>query len=217
MDDLNEALMKVVAGPEKRSRLRLKQDQKLTAYHEAGHAVAMYYLPTHDPVRQISIIPRGQALGLTWSMPRDDSNHLTRNEMYEQIVGLLGGRVAEEVFLQDVSTGASNDIDRATELARDMVARYGMCERLGTVAYRGTESYSESFAGSIDEEVKKLTDRAYAQCRTILTDHAAQLERVAAYLLEHETMSGAQFRACMEGKPVEEAPVTTLFESDDQT
>ncbi len=217
MDDLNEALMKVVAGPEKRSRLRLKQDQKLTAYHEAGHAVAMYYLPTHDPVRQISIIPRGQALGLTWSMPRDDSNHLTRNEMYEQIVGLLGGRVAEEVFLQDVSTGASNDIDRATELARDMVARYGMCERLGTVAYRGTESYSEAFAGSIDEEVKKLTDRAYAQCRTILTDHAAQLERVAAYLLEHETMSGAQFRACMEGKPVEEAPVTTLFESDDQT
>ena len=130
MDDLNEAMMKIMAGPEKKSRVNLKRDLRATAIHEAGHAVAMYNLPTHDPVRQISIIPRGQALGLTWSMPREDSSHLTRNQMYEQIVGLLGGRVAEALFLGDISTGASNDIDRASKLARDMVARYGMCEKL---------------------------------------------------------------------------------------
>ena len=135
MADMDEAMMKVVAGPEKRSRVRLQKDQRLTAIHEAGHAVAMYRLPTHDPVRQITIIPRGQALGLTWSSPKDDSTHLTRNEMYEQIVALLGGRVAEALFLGDISTGASNDIDRASKLARDMVARYGMCEKLGTVSY----------------------------------------------------------------------------------
>ena len=128
MADLDEAMMKVVAGPEKRSRVRLQKDQRLTAIHEAGHAVAMYRLPTHDPVRQITVIPRGQALGLTWSSPREDSTHLTRNEMYEQIVALLGGRVAEALFVGDISTGASSDIDRATKLARDMVARYGMCE-----------------------------------------------------------------------------------------
>ena len=135
MNDLNEAVMKVVAGPEKRSRVRLQEDLRLTAIHEAGHAVAMYHLPTHDPVRQISIIPRGQALGLTWSLPQSESSHLTRNQMYEQIVGLLGGRVAEALFLGDISTGASSDIDRASKLARDMIARYGMDEALGTISY----------------------------------------------------------------------------------
>ena len=120
MNDINEAMMKVLAGPEKRNRVRLQKDLKLTAIHEAGHAVAMYNLPTHDPVRQISIIPRGWALGMTWSQPEEESAHLTRNEMYEMIVGLLGGRVAEELFLDDISTGASNDIDRASKLARDM-------------------------------------------------------------------------------------------------
>ena len=137
MDDLNDAMMKIMAGPEKKSWVISKKDLRATAIHEAGHAVAMYHLPTHDPVRQISIIPRGQALGLTWSMPREDSTHLTRNQMYEQIVSLLGGRVAEALFLGDISTGASNDIDRATKLAKDMVARFGMCERLGTVSYLG--------------------------------------------------------------------------------
>ena len=223
MHDLNEALMKIVAGPEKRSRVRLVRDQRITAIHEAGHAVAMYSLPTHDPVRQISIIPRGQALGLTWSQPREDTNHLTRNEMYEQIVGLLGGRVAEALFLKDISTGASNDIDRASKLARDMVARYGMCEKLGTVSYLNdgevfigrdyekTKSYSEQVAGSIDTEVKHLIDKAYHHCEEILTRDADKLQRVVDYLMEHETMSGTQFAACMEGRQIGEAGEESLF------
>ena len=229
MDDLNEAMMKIMAGPEKKSRVNLKRDLRATAIHEAGHAVAMYNLPTHDPVRQISIIPRGQALGLTWSMPREDSSHLTRNQMYEQIVGLLGGRVAEALFLGDISTGASNDIDRASKLARDMVARYGMCEKLGTVSYlsggevfigrdyQQTKSYSESVAGAIDEEVKKLIDQAYAQCTDILKKDADKLLRVVDYLMEHETMTGEQFSACMEGKEIAEGSSTSLFDGFENT
>ena len=224
MDDLNEAMMKIMAGPEKKSRVALKRDLHATAIHEAGHAVAMYFLPTHDPVRQISIVPRGQALGLTWSQPKEDSTHLTRNQMYEQIVSLLGGRVAEALFLGDISTGASNDIDRATKLAKDMVARYGMCERLGTVSYlsggevfigrdyQTTKSYSEAVAGTIDEEVKNLIDRAYAQCTEILKTNEAKLQEVVEYLMEHETMSGEQFAACMEGKEIAEASTTALFD-----
>lgn len=213
--DLDEAMMKVVAGPEKRSRLRRQRDIRLTAVHEAGHAVAMYFLPTHDPVKQISIIPRGQALGLTWSMPDEESTHVTRNEMYEDIVGLLGGRVAEDITFGDVSTGASNDIDRASRLARDMVGRYGMCEALGTVSYNSddevfvggsygkTKSYSEKVAGLIDDEVKKLVDQAYDQCRRILTEHGDKLTQVADFLVEHEVMSGQQFADCMAGKAVD--------------
>ena len=224
MDDLNEAMMKIMAGPEKKSRVALKRDLHATAVHEAGHAVAMYFLPTHDPVRQISIVPRGQALGLTWSQPKEDSTHLTRNQMYEQIVSLLGGRVAEALFLGDISTGASNDIDRATKLAKDMVARYGMCERLGTVSYlsggevfigrdyQTTKSYSEAVAGTIDEEVKNLIDKAYAQCTEILKTNEAKLQEVVDYLMEHETMSGEQFAACMEGKAMAEASTTALFD-----
>jgi cell division protease FtsH len=224
MDDLNEAMMKITAGPEKRSRVRLARDQRITAIHEAGHAVAMYHLPTNDPVRHISIIPRGQSLGATWSTPKEDTAHMTRNEMYEHIVSLLGGRVAEALHLGDISTGASNDIDRASKLARDMVARYGMCENLGTVSYLGdgevfigrdyqnTKSYSEKFAGTIDDEVKALIDRAYAQCKQILTEHEERFNAVVEFLLEHETMSGAQFAACMEGKPIEEQSSTSLFD-----
>ena len=224
MADMDEAMMKVVAGPEKRSRVRLQKDMKLTAIHEAGHAVAMYRLPTHDPVRQITVIPRGQALGLTWSSPREDSTHLTRNEMYEQIVALLGGRVAEALFLGDISTGASNDIDRASKLARDMVARYGMCENLGTVSYLGggevfigrdygtTKSYSEQIAGTIDEEVKKLIDRAYRQCEQILTEDKDKLMQVVDFLMQHETMSGTQFADCMEGREISEGSATSLFD-----
>ena len=229
MEDLNEAMMKIMAGPEKRSRVQLQRDLRATAIHEAGHAVAMYHLPTHDPVRQISIIPRGQALGLTWSMPKEDSTHLTRNEMFEQIVGLLGGRVAEALFLGDISTGASNDIDRVTKLARDMVARYGMCERLGTVSYlddgevfigrdyQTTKSYSEKVAGTIDEEVKNLIDRAYDRCHQILSENSQKLTQVVEYLLEHETMTGAQFSACMEEKAIKEASSTALFDDFSQT
>ena len=225
MADMDEAMMKVVAGPEKRSRVRLQKDMKLTAIHEAGHAVAMYRLPTHDPVRQITVIPRGQALGLTWSSPREDSTHLTRNEMYEQIVALLGGRVAEALFLGDISTGASSDIDRASKLARDMVARYGMCENLGTVSYLGggevfigrdygtTKSYSEQIAGTIDEEVKKLIDRAYRQCEQILTEDKDKLMQVVDFLMQHETMSGTQFADCMEGREISENSSTSLFDA----
>ena len=224
MEDLNEAMMKILAGPEKRSRVRLQRDQKITAIHEAGHAVAMHNLPTHDPVRQISIIPRGQALGLTWSMPKEESTHMTRNEMYEQIVGLLGGRVAEALFLGDISTGASNDIDRASKLARDMVARYGMNDALGTVSYLGggevfigrdyqtTKSYSEQVAGTIDEQVKLLIDKAYAHCAEILKKDEEKLMKVVDFLMENETMTGAQFADCMEGREISQRSSTALFD-----
>ena len=224
MEDLNEALMKITAGPAKKSRVQTRKDLKETAIHEAGHAVAMYYLPTHDPVRHITIIPRGQSLGSTWSLPKDDSSNLTRNQMYEQIISLLGGRVAEALFIGDISVGASNDIDRATKLARDMVARYGMCEKLGTVSYldggevfigrdyQTTKSYSEKVAGTIDDEVKALIDRAYAHCKNILTENADKLNAVVDFLMEHESMTGEQFVAIMEGKPVGDASNTAMFD-----
>ena len=224
MDDLNEAMMKITAGPAKKSRVKNRKDLKETAIHEAGHAVAMYRLPTHDPVRQITIVPRGSSLGATWYLPKDDSSNMTRNQMYEKIVGLLGGRVAEALFVGDISVGASNDIDRATKLAKDMVARYGMCEKLGTVSYldggevfigrdyQTTKSYSEKFAATIDDEVKLLIDKAYAHCKEILTNDAEKLHQIVEFLLEHETMTGEQFAACMEGKAIEEASSTALFD-----
>ena len=228
MADMNEAMMKVMAGPEKRSRMHLKKDLRMTAYHEAGHAVAMYHLPTHDPVHQITIIPRGRSLGATWYLPKEDSDHLTRNEMYEQIVGLLGGRVAEALFLGDISTGASNDIDRASDLARDMVGRYGMCENIGTISYLGgdelfigrdfekTKSYSEKVAGTIDDEVKVLMDKAYDHCRTILTENRDKVEQVVEFLMEHETMTGNQFKDCMEGNTIGEAQENSMFTRTDE-
>ena len=225
MHDVNEAMMKILAGPEKRSRASLKRDLHATAIHEAGHAVAMYHLPTHDPVHQISIIPRGNALGLTWTQPMEDSTHLTRNEMYEKIVGLLGGRVAEALFLSDISTGASSDIDRASKIARDMVARYGMCEKLGTVSYTGgdelfigrdyqsTKSYSEKVAGTIDDEVKLIVDKAYDQCREILEGNKDKFNQVVDFLMENETMSGKQFAQCMAGETIAEATDTSLLDA----
>ena len=227
MEDLNESMMKILAGPAKKSRVATRKDLKTTAIHEAGHAVAMYHLPTHDPVRQISIVPRGSSLGATWYLPKDDSSNMTRNEMYEQIVGLLGGRVAEDLFVGDISVGASNDIDRATKLAKDMVARYGMCERLGTVSYlddgevfigrdyQNTKSYSEKVAGAIDEEVKKLIDKAYAHCKQILKDDGEKLMKVVDYLLENETITGEQFADLMEGREVEESSATAMFDGFD--
>ena len=229
MDDLNEAMMKITAGPAKRSRVQTRKDLKETAIHEAGHAVAMYFLPTHDPVRHITIIPRGQSLGSTWSLPKDDFSNMTRNEMYEQIVSLLGGRVAEALFVGDISVGASNDIDRATKLAKDMVARYGMCEKLGTVSYldggeifigrdyQNTKSYSEKYAASIDDEVKALVDKAYDHCKQILSDNADKLQALVDYLLEHESMSGEQFTACMEGKEIMEESSMSLFDGFEET
>ena len=224
MDDLNDAMMKIMAGPEKKSRVRNRKDLKETAIHEAGHAIAMYRLPTQETVRHITIIPRGNSLGATWYLPKDDSSSMTRNQMYEEIVSLLGGRVAEALFVGDISVGASNDIDRATKLAKDMVARYGMCEKLGTVSYldgdevfigrdyQTTKSYSEAVAATIDEEVKRLIDKAYAHCKRILEENSEKLHEVVAYLLEHESMTGEQFTACMEGKEIAEGSATSLFD-----
>ena len=225
MEDLNNAMMKIMAGPEKRSHLKQRKDLKETAIHEAGHAVAMYHLPTQDKVLHVTIIPRGRSLGATWHLPKDDASNMTRNEMYEEIVSLLGGRVAEALFVGDISVGASNDIDRATKLARDMVARYGMCEKLGTVSYLGgdelfigrdyqsTKSYSEKVAGTIDDEVKILIDKAYAHCKQILEDNAEKLHEIVAFLLENESMTGAQFADCMEGKDIRTDTDVTLFDS----
>ena len=225
MEDLNNAMMKVLAGPEKRSRVRLEKDKHMTAIHEAGHAVAMYHLPTQDPVSHITVIPRGQSLGATWSFPREESTHMTRNEMFERIVSLLGGRVAEELVFQDVTTGASNDIDRASELARDMVARYGMCDAIGTISYLSddevfiggsygkTKSYSEKTAGTIDDEVKKLMDRAIERCRQILSENLPKLNEVADFLVANENMTGEQFAACMEGRQIGETSGTSMFDA----
>ena len=218
-EDVNEAMMKVIAGPEKRSRIRTERDQKITAFHEAGHAVVMHYLETADPVHHITIIPRGRSLGTTWSLPGEERNHLTRNEMFEDIVGLLGGRAAEEIVFRDITTGASNDIDRASQTARDMVARYGMSKRLGTISYLSddevfiggsygkTKSYSEKVAGTIDEEVKTVIDSAYNKALELLNTHRDKLDAVTAFLLEHENMTGDQFRTIMDGETpaIEEA------------
>ena len=224
MEDLNEAMMKIIAGPAKRSRVQTRKDLKTTAIHEAGHAVATYLLPTQDPVRHITIIPRGQSLGSTWSLPHDDSSNMTRNEMYEEIVSLLAGRVAEELFVGDISVGASNDIDRATKLAKDMVARYGMCEKLGTVSYldggevfigrdyQTTKSYSEKVAATIDDEVKLLIDKAYAHCKQLLSDNSEKLQELTQYLLDKESINGDQFEALMEGREIGESSLTTMFD-----
>ena len=225
MEDLNEALMKITAGPAKRSRVQTRKDLRETAIHEAGHAVAMFFLPTADPVRHITIIPRGQSLGATWHLPKDDSFNMTRNQMYEEIVSLLGGRVAEALFLGDISVGASNDIDRATKLAKDMVARYGMCENLGTVSYldggevfigrdyQTTKSYSEKYAATIDDEVKVLIDRAYDHCRKLLDENREKLHEVVDFLLEKESMTGEQFEAIMKGEEVKDASTTAMFDA----
>ena len=223
MADLNEAMMKITMGPEKRSHVVNRKDLRETAIHEAGHAIAMYRLPTQENVLHISIVPRGRSLGATWSLPKDDSSNMTRNQMYERIVSLLGGRVAEALFVGDISVGASNDIDRATKLARDMVARYGMCEKLGTVSYldggeifigrdyQTTKSYSEKYAAAIDDEVKLLIDKAYHECETLLKADEQKLHEVVEFLLANETMTGAQFEACMEGRTIEEDHSDTVL------
>ena len=205
--DLHEAMLKVIAGPEKKSRVVTEQAKRLTAYHEAGHAVVIHELPTQDPVHQITIIPRGAAGGLTISLPTEDRAFLSRRELEERISVCLGGRVAEQLVLGDISTGASNDIQKASQIARSMVVKYGMSERLGTITY-GDESdeifigrsmahsrgYSEEIAGIIDEEIKSIIDGAYHRCEEILTRCRPQLEVTARYLLDHEIMDAATFR-----------------------
>ena len=218
MKDMEDAMIKVIAGPEKRSRVVPQHERKLTAYHEAGHAVTMYHLPTQDPVHQITIIPRGTAGGMTISLPTDDTSYLSRNEMYETIVSFLGGRVAEQLKLDDISTGASNYIQRATGIARDMVSRYGMSSRLGPVSYASddevfigrsyekTKSYSERIAGDIDDEIHSILQKAYDQCAALLQAHDAELCRVADFLMAHGTMSRVQFEAAMQARPIPESP-----------
>ena len=207
MADLHEAVIKVVAGPEKKSRVVTQRERKLTAYHEAGHAVVSHALETADPVHQITIVPRGGAGGMTISLPQEDRNFQSRQELTERIASLLGGRVAEELTLGDISTGAGNDIQRASSIARNMVMRYGMSSRLGSVTFdtghdevfigrsmAQTKTYSEEVAAIIDEEVKALVDNAYARCRDILTQQRPALDLVARYLLEFETMDAAAFQ-----------------------
>ncbi|MCI8304764.1 MAG: ATP-dependent zinc metalloprotease FtsH [Lawsonibacter sp.] len=204
--DLHDAMLKVIAGPEKRSRVVTERTRRLTAYHEAGHAVVIHELSTADPVHQITIVPRGQAGGMTISLPDEDHAYQSRQELTEQIARCLGGRVAEQLVLGDISTGAGSDIQRASSIARNMVMRYGMSERLGSVVFETghdevfigrsmaqAKSYSEEVAALIDQEVRTLIDQAYADCKRILTQRRKELEVTAQYLLDHETMEGEIF------------------------
>ena len=216
MGDLHDAEIKVLAGPEKRSRVVSQHERKLTAWHEAGHAVVMETLPEHDPVNQITIVPRGQAGGMTISLPEEDRTFLSKRYMEDRIVALLGGRVAERLCLGDISTGAGNDIQRATDIARKMVAVYGMSETIGSVCFEGGHdevfigrtmsqgrSYSEAVAAQIDEEVRRVVDEAGRRCEDILTEKRAILDAVAAYLLENETMEREAFLEVYAGKAAE--------------
>ena len=212
MVDIEEATIKVVAGPEKKSHIVPDKDKRLTCFHEAGHAVATYYCETQDKVHEISIIPRGMAGGYTMSLPEEDRSYETRKGMQENIVTLLGGRIAEKLVLDDISTGASNDLERATKIARAMVTRYGFSDRLGPIVYGQNENevflgrdlghtrdYSETVAAQIDEEIRSVIDSAYDQCEATLTEHMDQLHKVAEFLYEFEKINGADFDRLMKG------------------
>ena len=218
--EIEEASIKVVAGPEKKNHVVTDKEKRLTAYHEGGHAITGYFCPTHDPVHQISIVPRGQAGGFTMYLPDKDASYVTKTAMQESIVTLLGGRVAEQLVLEDISTGASNDLERATSTARSMVTRYGFSERLGPVVY-GTDQaqtflgrdlgqgkgYSEAIATEIDSEVRDIVEDGYETARRILTEHMPELHKLAKYLMEREKISGDEFKIIMEGgelPPLEE-------------
>ena len=216
-DAIHQSVIKVIAGPEKHSRVIPEQERRLTAYHEAGHAVVIHALPHHDPVHQITIVPRGQSGGMTIFLPEEDRSYRSKSFMTEQIVSLLGGRAAEEMMLGDISTGASSDIQRATAIARKMVGTYGMSEKLGNVAFDAgtdevfigksmghTRPYSEQTAAEMDTEIRAIIDAAYDRCRAILAESKPQLEAVAAYLLEHETMDAEVFESYFPPKTPEE-------------
>ena len=216
-DAIHQSVIKVIAGPEKHSRVIPEQERRLTAYHEAGHAVVIHALPHHDPVHQITIVPRGQSGGMTIFLPEEDRSYRSKSFMTEQIVSLLGGRAAEEMMLGDISTGASSDIQRATAIARKMVGTYGMSEKLGNVAFDAgtdevfigksmghTRPYSEQTAAAMDTEIRAIIDAAYDRCRAILAESKPQLEAVAAYLLEHETMDAEVFESYFPPKTPEE-------------
>ena len=229
MQNLKDAEIKVIAGPEKKSRVIPQHERELTAYHEAGHAVVMHMLPGQDPVSQITIVPRGMAGGMTISLPEEDRSYLSKHYMEDQVVGLLGGRVAEKLCLNDISTGASNDIQRATAIARKMVTVYGMSERLGTVSFDSgndevfigrtmghSRGYSEAVAAQIDQEVKDLVDGAYRRCQDILEAQRDKLEQVAQYLLEHETMERDAFLTVFGEKTHEQPENVPAADAEDQ-
>ncbi|MGI6336322.1 MAG: ATP-dependent zinc metalloprotease FtsH [Eubacteriales bacterium] len=213
--ELQEAFVKVIMGPEKKSRVISEKDRRLTAFHEAGHAVVNSFLPTQDPVHQISIIPRGRAGGYNLNLPQTDKSYTSRSEMFEDIVAFLGGRVAEKLMLNDISTGASGDIERSTDIARKMVTKYGMSDVLGPIQYgsghdevflgrdfTSQRNYSEEVAAEIDSEVRRIIGEAYDRCEEILKAHMDQLTRVAEFLLKHETMDGDTFRRIMAGDDI---------------
>lgn len=215
-DELEEASIKVVAGPEKKSKVITENEKKLTAYHEGGHALCTYYSKSQDKVHQVSIIPRGQAGGFTMSLPVKDKSYVSKNEMYENIVVLLGGRVAEKLILDDISTGASNDLERATSTARNMVTRYGFSDNLGPVVYgqgdhevflgrdyTNTPSYSDNVAAEIDNEIRTLIESAFTDAEKILNEHMDKLHVVAKYLMKYEKVDGATFEKLMNGELTE--------------
>ena len=213
MKEIEDAMVKVTMGPEKKTRVRSEKENRLVSYHEAGHAVVSHYLETQDPVHQISIVPRGMAGGYTMYRPTEDKNFMSKTEMEENIVSLLGGRVAEALILNDISTGASNDIERATKIARSMVTKYGMSERIGTLMlgssqdevflgrdFAQAKEYSEETAGIIDEETKAIIDKGYNRAKQILTEHVDKLHAVAAVLLEKEKIEADEFERIFNGE-----------------
>ncbi|MCD7741291.1 MAG: ATP-dependent zinc metalloprotease FtsH [Ruminococcus sp.] len=215
-EDLEEAAIKVVAGPEKKSKVVTEQEKRLTAYHEGGHAICTYYCQTQDKVHHVTIIPRGQAGGFTMSLPEKDKSYVSKREMYENIIVLLGGRVAEKLILDDISTGASNDLERATSTARNMVTRYGFSDNLGPVVYgqgehevflgrdySSTPSYSENVAAEIDSEIRSIIEDAFEDCEEILKTHADKLEIIAQYLMKYEKIDGEDFEKLMKGEIAE--------------
>ncbi|WRS28904.1 ATP-dependent zinc metalloprotease FtsH [Oscillospiraceae bacterium MB08-C2-2] len=226
MKEVQESMIKVVAGPEKRSHVVTEKDKRLTAYHEAGHAVVTYYCKTQDPVHQVSIIPRGMAGGYTMSLPSEDRNYVTKSHMFEDIVVLMGGRVAEKLVLDDISTGASNDLERATKTARNMVTRYGFSDKIGPIVYgsdhnevflgrdyNSSRMFSETIASEIDSEIREVVDSAFEMAVELLREHMDQLDKVAKYLFKHEKIEGKEFALLMEGKLEQEDEGSSAFES----
>ncbi len=226
--DIEEATIKVVAGPEKKSKVVSEDEKRLTAFHEAGHAVCTFHCKTQDPVHQVSIIPRGMAGGYTMSLPEHDRSFRSKTQMEEEIIVLLGGRVAEKIVLDEISTGASNDIERATDLARSMITRYGFSEKLGPIVYGHDNSevflgrdysqgrnYSENVAAEIDGEIRELIDTSYENAKQILLSHRDQLDKVAHYLMEHEKIDGEDFYKLMNGEPLDDNTDAPVQNADD--
>lgn len=226
--DIEEATIKVVAGPEKKSKVVSEGEKRLTAFHEAGHAVCTFHCKTQDPVHQVSIIPRGMAGGYTMSLPEHDRSFRSKTQMEEEIIVLLGGRVAEKIVLDEISTGASNDIERATDLARSMITRYGFSEKLGPIVYGHDNSevflgrdysqgrnYSENVAAEIDGEIRELIDTSYENAKQILLNHRDQLDKVAHYLMEHEKIDGDDFIKLMNGEPLDDSTAAPVSENSD--